>query len=440
MYRDKINELIKWKGSSRRKPLLLTGVRQCGKTYIVKKFGQEYFKNLVYINFEENKSLSAIFEYDLEPERIIKELKNVMQCEVVQGETLVFFDEIQACPHAITSLKYFCENMPDLHIIGAGSLLGVALKHQQVSFPVGKVSRMRLYPLSFKEFVIACSGKKYIEMLESWDVNREIPELYTKPMTDYLRDYYIVGGMPEAVTEWLSSHNYDNVEAIQRDILEDYSNDFAKYAPLTDIPKLHMIWDSIPVQLAKDNNKFMFSHVGKGKRSADLEDALQWLIDAGLAYKLELVENAKLPLSANVLGTSFKLYMADVGLLRISSNIDYRTIKSGSDLFREYKGAIAENYILNELIAQDISPYYWRSGNTAELDFIFDWHNSIVPVEVKAADNVQAKSYRLFCKKASPRLGFKLSMKNIAENMCETTNTINLPLYLAWNIKEYMND
>ncbi len=438
MHRDIIDELLKWKDSSGHKPLLLTGVRQCGKTYIVKKFGKEHFDNYVYINFEENKQLSAIFEYDFNPERIINELKAVMQCEVIEGKTLVFFDEIQACPNAITSLKYFCENMPELHVIGAGSLLGVALKHQQISFPVGKVSRMRLYPLSFREFIVACGGEKYLELFKTWDAKREIPELYVKPMTDFLRDYYIVGGMPEVVMEWISSHSYDNVEDIQKNILEDYSNDFAKYAPLSDIPKLHMIWDSIPVQLAKENNKFMFSHVGKGKRSADLEDALQWLIDAGLAYRLALTENAALPLSANASGTGFKLYMSDVGLLRVRSNIDYRTIRDGSILFREYKGALAENFVLNELITQNIMPYYWRSGNTAELDFIFDWHNNIVPVEVKAADNVQAKSYRLFCKKTVPDIGFKLSMKNIAGNMCESTYTINLPLYLAWNIKEYM--
>ena len=440
MYRDIINELLKWRDSIKRKPLLLTGVRQCGKTYIVKEFGRDYFDNYIYVNFEENKQLAAIFEYDLNPVRIIEEIKRIMQCEIIIGQTLVFFDEIQACPNAITALKYFCENMPKLHVVGAGSLLGVALKHQQVSFPVGKVSRMRLHPLSFREFVIACGGEKYLDLFKNWDVNREIPQLYAKPMADYLRDYYIVGGMPEAVMEWIGSHSYDNVEDIQRNILEDYSNDFAKYAPIANIPKLHMIWDSIPVQLAKENNKFMFSHVGKGKRSADLEDALQWLIDAGLAYKLPLTENAALPLSANASGTGFKLYMSDVGLLRVRSNIDYRTIKDGSNLFREYKGALVENYVLDELIGQGIVPFYWRSGNTAELDFIFDWHNNIVPVEVKAADNVQAKSYRLFCKKTAANIGFKLSMKNIAENMCESTRTINLPLYLAWNIKEYIHD
>ncbi len=437
MYRDIMNDLVRWKDSRRRKPLLLTGVRQCGKTYIVKEFGRQYFDDFVYINFEENEKLAAIFEYDLDVERIVKELEVTLRARITIGHTLVFFDEIQAVPKAITSLKYFCENMKELHLICAGSLLGVALKHENISFPVGKVNRMQLYPLNFKEFVIAAGGENMLEMLSNWPADREIPEIYSHPMRNYLRDYYIVGGMPEAVAEWVERHDYDEVEAIQREILQDYADDFAKHAPIPEVPNIHLVWDSIPVQLARENNKFVFSHVKQGKRAKDLENALQWIIDAGLAYKLPLISNVEVPLSSFADGTYFKLYLADVGLLRVRSNIDYRTILAGNSDFREYKGAMAENYVLTELITQGISPYFWRSGNTAELDFVYEKHNRIIPVEVKSADNVQAKSYRLFCNRYTPETGFKLSMKNIGNNICGSTSTYNLPLYLVWNMKQY---
>lgn len=437
MYREILKELQKWKDKARRKPLLITGVRQCGKTYTVKEFAGNAFKSSVYVNFESEEKLSAIFEYDFEVTRIVSELEKHFKTRIIPGETLVFFDEIQACPRAITSLKYFCENMKDLHIVGAGSLLGVALKREQVSFPVGKVNRLQLYPMSFKEFVIANGREDLIELFRDWPVGREIPELYKTPMEKLLKEYYIVGGMPEAVKTWVETGDYNEVEEVQKEILSDYADDFSKHAPIEDVPKIRWIWDSVPVQLAKENNKFMFSHVKEGKRSAELEDALQWLVDAGLLIKTELVENPETPLDGCADKTYFKVYMSDVGLLRTGSKLSPNTILEETDHFIRYKGALAENYVLNELRSIGKQPFFWRSGNSAEVDFIYETDGELIPVEVKSADNTQAKSFKQFCKKYQPQTGIKLSAKNIAENPCENTKTYSIPLYLGWNIDRY---
>ena len=437
MKRDISEELKRWKDSRRRKPLLVTGVRQCGKTYIIKQFGEECFNNCVVINFEGESKYSGIFDYDFDTTRIVRELEIITKEKIVPGETLLFFDEIQECPRAITALKYFCENMRELHVVCAGSLLGVALKQENISFPVGKVNRIRLFPMSFREFVIACGKEDMIDVLKDWKTDRTIPELYSVPMQKMLKDYYIVGGMPEAVKTWIETHDYDEVDAVLKEILDDYADDFSKHSPLVELPKIRWIWDSVPIQLAKDNNKFVFSHVKKGKRSADLENAMQWLKDAGLIYQLELVEKPETPLHAFADATYFKVYMSDVGLLRVRSNVSYSTILYENENYIRYKGAFAENYVNNELIALGKTPFFWRSGNTAEIDFIYDGEESFIPIEVKAADNTQAKSYRQFCRKYTPKKGFKLSLKNIGENMCEDTETINLPLYMIWNIEQY---
>ncbi len=437
MHRDILNDLIKWKNKSSRKPLIVTGVRQCGKTYTLLEFANKNFKNYVYVNFEGTENLSAIFDYDFDVKRITSELSAYFKTEIIPGETLLFFDEIQECPRAITSLKYFCENMRELHLVCAGSLLGVALKREQVSFPVGKVNRMQLYPMSFKEFVIANGREDLIELFKVWPADRAIPELYSTPYNKLLKEYYIVGGMPEAVKTWVETGDFDEVEEIQNEILNDYADDFSKHAPSNEIPKIRWIWDSVPVQLAKENNKFVFSHVKEGKRSAELENAMQWLCDAGLIIKTELVEKPELPLSGSADKTYFKVYMSDVGLLRAKSKVSPDTIIDENDLYIRFKGAFAENYVLNELRATGKEPFFWRSGNTAEIDFIYESKSRIIPVEVKSADNTQAKSYKQFCGKYSPSKGVKLSRKNIARNMCENTSTISLPLYLAWNMDEY---
>ena len=261
MYREITQELIRWKDKRRRKPLILTGVRQCGKTYIINEFGNSHFKNMAHLNFEESENAGAIFEYDFNVDRIITEIGYLTGETIVPGETLLFLDEIQICPKAITALKYFCENKRELHVICAGSLLGVAIKRDQMSFPVGKVNRLQLYPMSFKEFVIACGRTDLVEILSKWPTDRAVPDLYAAPMKKLLKEYYIIGGMPEAVQTWLDTHDYNEVTDVHMEILLDYADDFSKYAPANEVPKIRWIWDSIPVQLAKENNKFVFSHV-----------------------------------------------------------------------------------------------------------------------------------------------------------------------------------
>lgn len=434
MKRDIIDKLKIWKDSKRRKPLILTGVRQCGKTYVLKEFGNMCFSNVCYINFEETSQLASIFDYDYDVNRIIKELEFISGQKITIGETLLIFDEIQECPKAITALKYFCENLKELHLVCAGSLLGVALKQENISFPVGKVNRMQMYPMSFKEFLTALGHEDYIQLFSHWTTDRVIPDLYAVPMKRALKEYYFVGGMPEAVKEFSETGDINEVIEIHKEILSDYADDFSKHAPISEIEKIRMIWDSIPKQLAKENNKFVFSHVKEGKRSHELEAALQWLRNAGLIYMIEMVQNAESPLSANADATYFKVYMSDIGLLGQRLGLNYNDFMSIEETMNTFKGAIVENYVLTELIVAEKIPYFWRSGNTAEIDFIFENKDGICPVEVKAATNTQAKSYKSFCKKYDVNKGYKLSMKNIADNDCEGVKTINLPLYLIWNM------
>ncbi len=439
MERDLMKHLIVWKDAPDRKPLLLTGVRQCGKTYLCRKFGETCFEDVAYFYFEGNRRLASVFQYDLDVERIIDELGNIIRGKkIVPGKTLVIFDEIQACPEAITSLKYFCENMRGLHIICAGSLLGVSVRRDQISFPVGKVDRLVMYPMTFSEFLKADGGENLLKGVQKYGVGKELPELYTSALEKALRYYYVVGGMPEVVARWVETHNFEQVEKLQAQLLQDYSSDFAKYAPRKDVPKLGWIWDSIPQQLAKENNKFVFSHVKAGKRSSELEDALEWLVDAGLVYRLEMVSKPELPLSSCADATYFKVYMADVGLLHKKAGISYKTILESPEAYGKYKGAFTENYVLTELMAQGIMPYFWRSGNTAEVDFLFEQEGCFIPVEAKAAMNTQAKSYRQFCKKYDPAVGFKFSMKNVGDHMVEHTMTYSVPLYLIWRLKDYL--
>lgn len=333
MKRKSFDKLLKWKEKKNRKPLLVTGVRQCGKTYLIKEFGRTEFEEMAYFNFDGNTGLKSIFDYDFNVERIMDELGNVIYGKkIISGKTLVVFDEIQDCPRAIQSLKYFCENMPELHIIAAGSLLGVALRKEGISFPVGKVDRMEMYPMSFEEFVMADGGENYISGSSRLAFEREVPEIYTVPMEKFLKNYYIIGGMPEAVQTWVDTHDYREVEEVQDRILKDYADDFGKHTTPDTMTKVKLIWDSIPSQIARDNNKFIFSHVKQGARAKDLEDALEWLVNSGIAYKLKLVSNPEPPLSGMADNTYFKVYLSDVGLLRRKSNVNYRTILEGTHL------------------------------------------------------------------------------------------------------------
>ncbi len=441
MERTIMPDLVAWKEKKGRKPLILTGVRQCGKTYICKEFGKTYFEDVAYFNFESNAGIASIFAFDFDVERILDELGNIIRGKAIQpGKTLVIFDEIQECPRAITALKYFYENKPELHLISAGSLLGVAIQRDHMSFPVGKVERMQMYPLSFEEFVKADGGRAILEGAKKYDAYAKLPEMYTMQLEKYLKYYYIVGGMPEAVVQWTQNHTFDAVDPILENILKDYESDFAKHAPVTDIPKLGWIWDSVPKQLAKENNKFIFSHVKTGKRSSELEDALMWLIDAGLIHKLELVANPEIPLSFHADAMYFKVYMCDVGLLRKKTGLSPQTIIEDNEVYRTFKGAFTENFVMTQLIHLGIQSYFWRSGNTAELDFVFEANDKVVPIEVKANLQPRAKSYLQYCKKYHPSLGFKLSLKNVGENQTEETHTISLPLYMIGRLKDYVDE
>ena len=439
MLRKDYEKLLKWKNKTSRKPLLVLGVRQCGKTYLVKEFGSKEFENMAYINFDGNKGLQSIFDYDFDINRIIDEIGSVvLNKKIIPGKTLLFLDEIQDCPRAIQSLKYFCENLPELHVIAAGSLLGIALKEQGISFPVGKVERLEMFPMSFEEFVIADGGGKYLNGMSKLPLGREISELYSVPMQKYLQNYYIVGGMPEAVKIWIQTHDYNQVEEIQNQILKDYADDFGKHTTPDTAIKIKLIWDAIPSQIAKDNNKFIFSHVKEGARAKDLEDALEWLVSAGLVYKLNLVPTPQIPLESMKDNTYFKIYMADVGLLRKKSNVNYRTILNGDESFIQFKGAFSENYIMSELKCLGVSAYFWRTKADAEVDFISDYEGVLFPIEVKSATNTKAKSLQLFCKRFSPKLAFKASLKNVGDNMMEESHIWNIPIYIFFRIKEYI--
>lgn len=439
MKRKSFDKLLKWKEKKNRKPLLVTGVRQCGKTYLIKEFGRTEFEEMAYFNFDGNTGLKSIFDYDFNVERIMDELGNVIYGKkIISGKTLVVFDEIQDCPRAIQSLKYFCENMPELHIIAAGSLLVVALRKEGISFPVGKVDRMEMYPMSFEEFVMADGGGNYISGSSRLAFEREVPEIYTVPMEKFLKNYYIIGGMPEAVQTWVDTHDYREVEEVQDRILKDYADDFGKHTTPDTMTKVKLIWDSIPSQIARDNNKFIFSHVKQGARAKDLEDALEWLVNSGIAYKLKLVSNPELPLSGMADNTYFKVYLSDVGLLRRKSNVNYRTILEGDASYIHFKGALTENYIMTQLKCMGIESYFWRTKVDAEMDFITDYEGMLLPIEVKSADNTKAKSLHIFCNRYHPRMAVKTSLKNVGNNLDGDTHVWNIPLYLIFRLKEYV--
>ena len=438
MERKAYQNLLKWKNKTNRKPLLVSGVRQCGKTYLIKEFGRLEFADVAYFNFDGEEGLQSVFDYNFDTDRIIDELGSVVRGKkITVDETLVIFDEIQACPRAIQSLKYFCENIPKLHIIAAGSLLGVALKEKGISFPVGKVNRLEMFPMRFEEFVIADGGKKYIDGLNKLNLEREIPELYTIPLEKYYKNYLVIGGMPEVVQSWIDTHDYKEAEEVQDIILKDYADDFGKYTTPDTAIKIKMIWDSIPVQIARDNSKFIFSHVKQGTRAKELEDALSWIVNSGIALKLDLVSTPEIPLSGMADSTYFKVYLSDVGLLRRKANINYRTILVGNDAFIHFKGALAENYIFIQLKCMGIMPYFWRTKADAEMDFITDYGGELIPIEVKSADNTRAKSLHLFCSRYKPKIAFKSSLKNVGDNMEGDSHIWSLPLYAFFRFKDY---
>jgi len=427
MQRLMMKKLVQWKENPNKKPLIMRGVRQCGKTYLLQEFGRLYYNDVAYFSFEDSPKLGETFERDLRPARIIKELSIQRDKTILPEETLIIFDEIQLCGKALTALKYFCENAPEYHILCAGSLLGVALT-EKTSFPVGKVEFLTLRPLSFYEFLLASGKELLLEHLREDDSQSDI---FADELKEKLMDYYIVGGMPEVIKTWLETgYNLEKTEEVQQRILDSYEVDFVKHAPTKDFPKLSAIWRSIPNQLAKENSKFIFSQVKDSWRAKDLEDALEWLIRAGLAYKVEKIEKPFIPLSAYADHSYFKLYMCDIGLLRRMSGLPPSMIYNANKSYREFKGALVENYALCELInLYGDTPFYWKSGNRAEVDFIIQDDADIIPIEVKAERASHAHSISEYCKKYEPRLSFVTSMERKAGT---------IPLYMLWKFKDWL--
>lgn len=439
MKRQILQNLLQWKENPHRQPLLIRGVRQCGKTWIMKRFGEENYPDTAYFNFESDERLREFFEGDLDVSRIVKSLGVLRGKTILPGTTLVIFDEIQFCPRALTALKYFCEEMPKLDVICAGSLLGVALAKPQ-SFPVGKVELLTLRPMNFFEFCVANGDEMLTDHLASLEAGEPIPAAFTGRLEEYYRDYLICGGMPAVVSSWIDKHDIGEVERIQQQILDTYALDFVKHAPLNDFPKLSLIWHAIPLQLAKENSKFLFSQVKKGARARDLEDALQWLIDAGLIYKVEKVDRPYIPLSMYADASYFKIYLADVGLLRKMSKFPASALLSSSPLAADMRGALTENYVLSEIMSVTGEvPYFWRSERIAEVDFLVQDGGEVVPIEVKAGKNTRAKSLQEYRKKFSPGISVRVSLQAAARHDDEYGTLLEMPLYLVWMWKTYLD-
>ena len=429
MRRKLLDKLVAWKRKQNRKPLILWGARQTGKTWLLKKFGEECFQNLVYISFYNNTRIASIFESDYDVRRIVNALEIELHVQITPGDTLLIFDEIQGAVKVLESLKYFCEDMRELAVCAAGSLLGVAL-HEGVSFPVGKVDELHLYPMSFQEFLWAMEEQKLADYLVDYQ-NPEINEFREKYVS-YLKQYYVTGGMPEVVENYRLHKDFAEVRMLQNSILEQYEGDFGKHVHPNDLPRIRMVWASLPIQLAKDNKKFFFGKIKPGARSKDYETAIQWLLDAGLIYKVNRVEKPGMPLKAYQDLNAFKIYLIDVGLLGALSQLDWESIIEGNNAFTEFKGSLTEQYVLQQLIAETSYPVYYFSTEkmTYEVDYLFQKGKDIVPLEVKAEENVKAKSLKAYCEKYQPAIAIRTSMSN----MRKENWMINVPLWAVQSI------
>ena len=434
MYRSALEELKAWKEKPGRLPLVLLGARQVGKTWLLKEFGRVCFEDVCYVNFEETDSLKGIFDGEISPERIIGYLSSFHGKKIECGRTLIIFDEVQECRRALTSLKYFAENEKKYDICCAGSLLGVTL-HEGTSFPVGKVDFLRIEPLSFREFLLANGEALLVESLEE-HFSETPPEFERNRLLDYIKKYFIIGGMPRAVQDWVNEEDFSSVTRIQAEILESYRNDFSKHAPKAMVPKIHHVWDSIPSQLAKPNKKFVYGLAKEGARAREYEDALLWLKDSGLIRKISLVSGGRLPLKAYEDLKAFKIYLLDLGLLRTMCEIEPSLIIEDERIFSEFNGSLTEQFVLQELSSQKIagSIYYWSEGATSEVDFIFSHGNMIVPVEAKAGLSVHAQSLKVFRGKYAPKVAVRTSLRDFRFD----AGLLNLPLYELFNLKNIL--
>lgn len=431
MYREKIKELEEWKNSKDRIPLIIRGARQVGKTWIMKEFGKNNYKKVAYVNFDGNTRMTRLFEGDFDIDRIIQGLKIETQVDIDAKDTLLIFDEIQEVPKALTSLKYFCENARQFHILAAGSLLGVAL-HEGTSFPVGKVDFIDLYPLNFQEFLLAIGEEKLVTILneKDWD----LISIFKDKLISYLREYYFIGGMPAAINKYVETKDYKQVRNVQLKLLQAYEEDFSKHAPNEIVPRLKMLWNSIPAQLAKENKKFIYGLIKEGARAKEYELALSWLIDCGLIYKIDRVNKPNIPLIAYQDTSAFKLYILDVGILGAMTRIDEKILLEGNEIFTEFKGSFTEQFVLTELKSnKDIPIFYWSAEKaTAEIDFLIQLGTDVIPIEVKASENLQAKSLKTFIEKYQTTKNVRTSMSNYRKE----EKLINIPLYSIGNIEK----
>lgn len=427
MYRAKIKDLIEWKHSKRRKPLVFLGARQVGKTYLLKKFGKSEYKQLAYINFEHPQAPKALFETDFDIERIITVLNAYCNLKIEPQNTLIVFDEIQAAKKGLTTLKYFNENAPEYHLIAAGSLLGVNI-HPEESFPVGKVDFMKLYPMSFIEFLTALDEGALVDLFDKKDFKSL--SFFHEKLLSYLRFYLFVGGMPEAVKEFVESRDWNEVRLIQNQILDSYKSDFSKHAPQNILPRINMVWESLPAQLAKENKKFIYGVIRKGARAKDFELALQWLTDAGLLHKVYNTSKSALPLKVYQELSNFKIFHNDVGLLGAMSELSPKTIALGNKLFQEFRGAMAEQFVLQQFInSEQLNIYYHTFDRSKyEIDFLVqNKEDLIIPVEVKAGENVKATSFKHYCQRNNPKKAIRLSVLEYKKEDWMS----NIPIYMA---------
>ena len=408
MKRLLLKKLIEWKDKNHRKPLILWGARQVGKTWLMKEFGSSYFSNFVYISFYNNSRMSSIFEEDYDVKRIINAIEVNQHVKITPGETLLIFDEVQTSPKVVESLKYFCEDASEYPVIAAGSLLGVSI-YEGISFPVGKVDELHLYPMNFREFLLAMGEDRLFEYVSNADYERvnEFSALYK----ELLKQYLCVGGMPEVVERYAEKRDFSEVRELQLAILSQYEGDFGKHVSPNEMPRIRMTWQSLPMQLAKENKKFFFGQVKEGARQKDFEKAIQWLVDAGLVYKVNKVQKPAMPLKSYVDFSSFKLFLIDVGLLGALSELDIESVIQGNDLFVEFKGALIEQYVLEQLVSDtQYTPYYYSGEkSTYETDFLIQKSKDVVPIEVKAETNLKSKSLRAYYDKFLPALALRVS-------------------------------
>ena len=424
MIRTAMDDLHQWKNSKYQKPLIIRGARQVGKTWLMKEFGRIAYQNTVYINFDNNRRMEELFSVDLNVERLIMGLELYSGQKIDPANTLLIFDEVQEVPKALTSLKYFNENAPQYHIVCAGSLLGVAL-HQGTSFPVGKVDFLDLYPLSFFEFMLALDKERYAEILINGDF--DMVHTFRQEYIDLLKHYYYVGGMPEAVLRFSDNKDWGEVRGVQERILAAYEQDFSKHAPSEVVPRIRMLWNSIPTQLARENKKFIYGLIREGARAREYEFALLWLFDCGLVYKVHRVTVPQIPLNSYMDLSAFKLFVVDVGLLSCMAGLRPDILLDGNALFKEFKGSLSEQYVLQQLKSQKrISAYYWTNErNTSEIDFLVSDGQTVIPLEVKAEVNLQSKSLKAYRDKYSPPLSVRTAMTDYKKEEW----LLNLPLY-----------